>query len=82
MRIVFLFKEAVSRLDWFNSVVAFLQCFLYYIYFYVQAKLPRGIENIRPHLRSIDNVPLLVNLFTDCNTESKYNLCRIHCVGC
>ncbi|XP_059477239.1 transmembrane protein 94 isoform X2 [Neocloeon triangulifer] len=31
-----------------------------------RAKLPRGIENIRPHLRHIDNVPLLVSLFTDC----------------
>ena len=36
-----------------------------------QAKLPRGIENIRPHLHSVDNVPLLVNLFTDCSVESK-----------
>lgn len=32
----------------------------------MQAKLPKGIENIRPHLESIDNVPLLVSLFTDC----------------
>lgn len=31
-----------------------------------QAKLPRGIENIRPHIKQIDNVPLLVSLFTDC----------------
>lgn len=38
-----------------------------------QAKLPRGIGNIRPHLESVDNVPLLVNLFTDCTPESKYN---------
>ena len=31
-----------------------------------QAKLPRGIDKIRPHLEKIDNVPLLVSLFTDC----------------
>ncbi|XP_067006534.2 endoplasmic reticulum magnesium-transporting P-type ATPase [Anabrus simplex] len=31
-----------------------------------RAKLPRGIEKIRPHLEQIDNVPLLVSLFTDC----------------
>lgn len=31
------------------------------------AKLPRGIDKIRPHLELIDNVPLLVSLFTDCN---------------
>ncbi|XP_015590634.1 transmembrane protein 94 isoform X3 [Cephus cinctus] len=32
-----------------------------------RAKLPRGIDKIRPHLELIDNVPLLVSLFTDCN---------------
>ncbi|XP_051174017.1 transmembrane protein 94 isoform X2 [Leptopilina boulardi] len=33
-----------------------------------RAKLPRGIDKIRPHIEMIDNVPLLVSLFTDCNT--------------
>ncbi|KAK2583635.1 hypothetical protein KPH14_009573 [Odynerus spinipes] len=33
-----------------------------------RAKLPRGIDKIRPHIESIDNVPLLVSLFTDCTT--------------
>lgn len=37
-----------------------------------QAKLPRGIQNIRPHLDSVDNVPLLVPLFTDCSPSGKY----------
>ena len=37
--------------------------------FYIQAKLPRGIDNIRPHLQDVDNVPLLVPLFTDCTPE-------------
>ena len=32
-----------------------------------RAQLPCGIENIRPHLEKMDNVPLLVSLFTDCN---------------
>lgn len=31
-----------------------------------RAKLPKGIENIRPHLETVDNVPLQVSLFTDC----------------
>lgn len=30
-----------------------------------QAKLPRGIEEIRPHIENVDNVPLLVSLFTE-----------------
>ncbi|KOB72996.1 Uncharacterized protein OBRU01_05100 [Operophtera brumata] len=34
------------------------------------AKLPRGIENIRPHIEQVDNVPLLVSLFTDCGASS------------
>ncbi|XP_059059212.1 transmembrane protein 94 isoform X1 [Achroia grisella] len=35
-----------------------------------RAKLPRGIENIRPHIEQVDNVPLLVSLFTDCTASS------------
>ncbi|CAN0009770.1 unnamed protein product [Lampetra planeri] len=35
-----------------------------------RAKLPRGIENVRPHLENIDNVPLLVPLFTDCTPDT------------
>ncbi|XP_028171231.1 transmembrane protein 94 isoform X3 [Ostrinia furnacalis] len=35
-----------------------------------RAKLPRGIENIRPHIAQVDNVPLLVSLFTDCTARS------------
>lgn len=35
-----------------------------------RAKLPKGIENIRPHLDHVDNVPLLVSLFTDCTPEA------------
>lgn len=31
----------------------------------VKARLPHGVEAIRTHLREVDNVPLLVSLFTD-----------------
>jgi len=34
-----------------------------------QANLPRGVENIIPHIEAVDNVPLLVPLFTDCQNE-------------
>ena len=37
----------------------------------MQAQLPRGINQIRPHLEGVDNVPLLVNLFTDCTAASE-----------
>ncbi|XP_060071400.1 transmembrane protein 94-like [Ylistrum balloti] len=42
-----------------------------------RAKLPRGIENIRPHLQTVDNVPLLVNLFTDCTTHTTQEMMKI-----
>lgn len=31
----------------------------------VNAKLPHGIESVKRHLEEVDNVPLLVSLFTD-----------------
>lgn len=31
----------------------------------VNAKLPHGIESVKHHLKEVDNVPLLVSLFTD-----------------
>lgn len=42
-----------------------------------RAKLPRGIENIRPHLENIDNVPLQVSLFTDCSAEATREMLSI-----
>lgn len=44
---------------------------------YFQAKLPRGIQNIRPHLENVDNVPLLVSLFTDCSAEATREMLQI-----
>ena len=34
------------------------------------ARLPVGIDAIRKHLAEVDNVPLLVPLFTDCTSFS------------
>lgn len=42
-----------------------------------RAKLPRGIENIRPHIEQVDNVPLLVSLFTDCTAGSVHKMVKI-----
>lgn len=42
-----------------------------------KAQLPRGIENIRPHLENVDNVPLLVSLFTDCSAEATKEMLKI-----
>ena len=35
-----------------------------------RAKLPRGVKEIRPHIENVDNVPLLVSLFTDCTPSA------------
>jgi hypothetical protein len=43
----------------------------------LQAKLPRGIEEVRPHLENVDNVPLLVSLFTDCTAENTREMIKI-----
>ncbi|PNF21037.1 hypothetical protein B7P43_G08399 [Cryptotermes secundus] len=42
-----------------------------------RAKLPRGIDKIRPHLEQIDNVPLLVSLFTDCTPSATREMLHI-----
>lgn len=42
-----------------------------------RAKLPRGIKNIEPHIDNVDNVPLLVSLFTDCSPEATQEMLRI-----
>ena len=35
-----------------------------------RAKLPIGIDSVRPHIADVDNVPLQVPLFTDCSTDT------------
>lgn len=42
-----------------------------------RAKLPKGIENIRPHLETVDNVPLQVSLFTDCTPDLTQEMIEI-----
>lgn len=42
-----------------------------------RAKLPKGIDNIRPHLENVDNVPLLVSLFTDCTPDATKEMIKI-----
>lgn len=46
----------------------------------VNAKLPHGIDSVRHHLQEVDNVPLLVSLFTDVTKETTMEVC-IHRVG-
>ena len=45
----------------------------------VNAKLPNGIKNVRKHLEEVDNVPLLVSLFTDATKESTMEMVSLEC---
>ncbi|KAK9888015.1 hypothetical protein WA026_000299 [Henosepilachna vigintioctopunctata] len=42
-----------------------------------RAQLPRGIDKIRPHIELVDNVPLLVSLFTDCTPSATREMLNI-----
>ncbi|KAG0366803.1 hypothetical protein BGZ54_004857 [Gamsiella multidivaricata] len=43
----------------------------------IKAQLPRGIENIRPHLESVDDIPLHVSLFAECGAEAATEMIKI-----
>ncbi len=43
----------------------------------LKAQLPHGIDNIRKHLKEVDDVPLLVSLFSDSQPESTMNMISI-----
>jgi magnesium-transporting ATPase (P-type) len=42
------------------------------------SKLPRGVSAIRQHLKSVDNVPLLVSLFAECDHDNMAEMIRIY----
>ena len=56
-------SRSTSTSSSLNSVINAFQS-------YIRAKLPKGVRNIRPHLNNVDNVPLLVPLFTDCTVDA------------
>ncbi|ORX90788.1 calcium ATPase [Basidiobolus meristosporus CBS 931.73] len=43
----------------------------------IKARLPRGIENIRPHLENVDDIPLHVSLFAECNPDAVREMIKI-----
>jgi hypothetical protein len=44
----------------------------------IKARLPRGIEAIRPHLESVDDIPLHVSIFAECNNQNTSEMIRIY----
>ena len=43
----------------------------------VNAKLPHGVEDVKKHIQDIDNVPLLVGLFTDVTKTSTSEMVQV-----
>ncbi|KAJ3021631.1 hypothetical protein HKX48_008112 [Thoreauomyces humboldtii] len=43
----------------------------------MKAKLPRGVDKIRDHIRDVDDVPLHVSLFAECSPRSIIEMVRI-----
>ncbi|KAI8904807.1 hypothetical protein EDD86DRAFT_194553 [Gorgonomyces haynaldii] len=43
----------------------------------MKAKLPRGVKTIRQHLKEVDDVPLHVSLFAECDTQSIKEMIQI-----
>jgi hypothetical protein len=43
-----------------------------------KSKLPRGVHNIRPHLENVDDIPLHISLFAECEPASVSEMHRIY----
>lgn len=44
----------------------------------IKARLPRGIQAIRPHLESVDDIPLHVSIFAECNNQNASEMMKIY----
>ncbi|KAJ2401653.1 hypothetical protein GGI23_001255 [Coemansia sp. RSA 2559] len=43
----------------------------------IKARLPRGIENIRQHLKDVDDIPLQISLFAECTADATREMIKI-----
>lgn len=43
-----------------------------------KSKLPRGVFNIRPHLLDVDDIPLHISLFAECDAQSVSEMLSIY----
>ena len=44
----------------------------------IKTKLPRGIQAIRPHLESVDDIPLHVSIFAECDPQNASEMIEIY----
>ncbi len=45
----------------------------------VNARLPHGVDDVRRHLEEVDNVPLLVSLYTDVTKKTAAEMVSLLC---
>lgn len=45
---------------------------------YIKARLPRGVDKVREHLENVDDIPLQVSLFADCNSYATTEMIKIY----
>lgn len=43
-----------------------------------KSKIPRGVQNVRPHLEAVDDIPLRISLFAECDPESVCEMIKIY----
>lgn len=43
----------------------------------IKAQLPRGVDNVRSHLENVDDIPMHVSLFAECNASSVREMIKI-----
>ena len=48
----------------------------------VNARLPHGVEDVKKHLEEVDNVPLLVSLYTDATKDNTSEMVRVRYHSC
>lgn len=48
----------------------------------VNARLPHGVEDVRRHLKEVDNVPLLVSLYTDVTKKTAADMVSLSIMEC
>ena len=43
-----------------------------------KSRMPRGVDNVRPHLENVDDIPLHVSLFAECSSSAMLEMIKIY----
>jgi len=62
--------------SFFTFVLSTVFAGFYISFFLFVLRIAEGIENVRKHLEEVDNVPLLVSLYTDVTEDSTIDMVK------